>query len=83
MTKKKYKLVSNEKRAQLVRLIHMFGLNISKASNILGIFYPTAKAINRVYMREHRVDKKSQRAKRRPPPLESAKPTQNPTELPV
>lgn len=36
-------------------------MSIFRAAEFLNIFYPTAKAINKVYMREQRITKKSHR----------------------
>ena len=60
---KKYKPVPNEKRATLIHLIHDNNMSISKAAQQTGIFYPTAKAINKVYLLENRVAKKSHRTR--------------------
>ena len=56
---KKYEPVPNEKRKQLIDLIHNKGYSISKAAISTGIYYPTAKAINKVYTRENRTQKKA------------------------
>lgn len=58
---KKYRLVSNEERKELIQLIHQQGLTIFRAAARLGIFYPTAKAINKVYTGEKRINKKEKR----------------------
>ena len=66
ITKKHYKPVSNEQRKYLIELIHggnpfngnKTRLSISKAAQIAGVYYPTAKAINKVYLRENRTQKK-------------------------
>ena len=42
-----------------MRLIYEEGLSIVKAAEATGIYYPTAKAINKVYKRESRVQKRS------------------------
>ena len=52
---KQYVLVSNEQRQTLIDLIHSQGHSISRASKSVGIYYPTAKAINKVYIRENRI----------------------------
>jgi hypothetical protein len=52
---KQYTKVSNEQRKELIRLIHEAGHSISKAAEITGIYYPTAKAINKVFKKEKRV----------------------------
>ena len=59
---KQYVLVSNEQRQMLIELIHKHGHSISRAAKSVGIYYPTAKAINKVYVREHRIQKKTFRS---------------------
>ncbi len=51
---KKYEPVPNELRKQLIELIHIKGYSIAKAALTVGIYYPTAKAINKVYVKENR-----------------------------
>jgi molybdenum-dependent DNA-binding transcriptional regulator ModE len=58
---KKYEPVPDEKRKQLISLIYEKGMNISKASKEAGIYYPTAKAINKIYLRQNRICKKTNR----------------------
>ena len=36
-------------------------MNISRASKEAGIYYPTAKAINKIYVRQNRICKKTNR----------------------
>jgi len=48
---KKYEPVPDSKRQQLISLIYEKGMNISRASKEVGIYYPTAKAINKIYKR--------------------------------
>jgi hypothetical protein len=55
--------VTNDQRRELIKLIHKHGLSIARAAEILGIFYPTAKAINKVYLREKRIVKRTSRIK--------------------
>ena len=55
---KKYKPVPNSKRQMLIRLIHEEGMNITQAAKLSDIYYPTAKVINKVYLREGRTAKK-------------------------
>ncbi len=52
---KQYVMVSNEQRQLLVQLIHKNGYSISKAAKIVNIYYPTAKAINKIYIKENRI----------------------------
>ena len=56
---KKYEPVPNELRKQLIELIHNKGYSIAKAALATGIYYPTAKAINKVYVKENRTQKKA------------------------
>ena len=58
---KKYEPVPDSKRQQLITLIYEKGMNISKASKEAGIYYPTAKAINKIYLRQNRICKKTNR----------------------
>jgi hypothetical protein len=51
---KKYEPVPNEQRKKLIDLIHTKGYSIAKAALATGIYYPTAKAINKVYVKENR-----------------------------
>ena len=50
-------------RKRLIELIHHVPeaerMTIAKAAQITGVYYPTAKAINKVYMREQRTQKKA------------------------
>ena len=57
--KKSYRIVTNVERLQLITLIHIHGYSISEAAKRTGIFYPTAKAINRIFRSENRIEKKS------------------------
>jgi hypothetical protein len=56
---KSYTQVSNDDRRELIRLIYEEGYSIVKAAEATGIYYPTAKAINKVYKKENRVQKRS------------------------
>lgn len=56
---KKYVLLTNEQRAELCRLIHKDGLTIREAARRLNIPYPNAKAVNKVYERENRTEKRN------------------------
>ena len=58
---KKYEPVPDSKRKELIHLIYEKGMNISKAAMQAGIYYPTAKAINKVYLRHNRICKKTNR----------------------
>ena len=55
---KKYSPVTNESRRLLVKLIYEDGMSIRQAAIGAGIYYPTAKAINKIYISEKRIDKK-------------------------
>ena len=55
---KKYVILSNQKRADLCSLIHHDGLTIKEAAIKMGIPYANAKAVNQVFEREQRTDKK-------------------------
>ena len=58
---KKYSPVTNEQRRFLVKLIYEDGMSIRQAAIASKIYYPTAKAINKIYISEKRVDKKKSR----------------------
>ena len=58
---KKYEPVPDEKRRELIDLIHNKGMNISKAAQIAKIYYPTAKAINKIFVKSNRICKKTNR----------------------
>lgn len=60
----KYAPVSNERRHELIRLIHEENMSIRQAAIRQNISYPTAKAINRIYMQESRIEKKKVRERR-------------------
>jgi len=56
--------VANDKRHELIRLIYEEKISIRQAALKINISYPTAKAINRIYKQENRVDKKAVRQRR-------------------
>lgn len=56
---KSYTQVSNAKRSELIKLIHNHGLKIKWAADSAGIYYPTAKAIYKVFVKENRVEKRT------------------------
>ena len=58
---KQYTHVTNDQRKELIRLIHEEQMSISQAAAKVNIFYPTAKAINKVYKKENRVQKRYHR----------------------
>ena len=58
---KKYEPVPDEKRQELIDLIYNKGMNISKAAQVAKIYYPTAKAINKIYVKTNRICKKVNR----------------------
>lgn len=55
---KTYTHVTNDQRKELIRLIHEEQCSISQAAQKMGIYYPTAKAINKVFRKEQRVQKR-------------------------
>ena len=55
---KNYNLSNDEIRKELIVKIHGQKMSICKAASELGIKYPTAKAINAVYLKENRIKKK-------------------------
>ena len=54
---KKYVSITTEQRRLLIDLIYKHGMNIRQASIAANIYYPTAKAINKIYRETGRVDK--------------------------
>jgi hypothetical protein len=54
---RQYVQVTDSQRHELIRLIHSESHSIAKASKVTGIPYDNAKAINRTYLRERRVNK--------------------------
>ncbi len=56
----------------LVRLIYEEGQSIRQAAIASHIYYPTAKAINKIYLAEKRIDKKQHRFRKITPRLASA-----------
>ena len=60
----KYQPVDNHRRHELIRLIYEDNVSIRQAAIRMNISYPTAKAINRIYKQEDRVDKKKHRVRR-------------------
>ena len=62
---KKYVIVPNEKRRQVIDLIYNKGMTIAEAAKKTKIYYATAKAINNVYITSGRTDKKAKRNKKR------------------
>ena len=57
--------ISDEKRKELLLYIYDQKMNIMQAARAADIYYPTAKAINAVFVRERRVDKKVSRDRKR------------------
>ena len=62
--KRKYDRISDEQRKNLIELISEHGESIKKAAIKLNISYDNAKAINRVFRKETRIEKCKQRKKR-------------------
>ncbi|CDW80058.1 UNKNOWN [Stylonychia lemnae] len=56
---KQYTKVTNEQRKELIKLIYEQNHSISSAAEMTGIYYPTAKAINKVFKKEKRVQKRN------------------------
>ena len=54
---RQYVQVTDQQRSQLVKLIHEQNYSIARASKATNIPYDNAKAINRTYTREQRVQK--------------------------
>ena len=54
---RQYTQETDEQSAELVRLIHHEGCSIAKAPKKADIPYDNAKAINRTYMKEQRINK--------------------------
>ena len=46
---KKYVSITTEQRRLLIDLIYKQGMNIRQAAIAANIYYPTAKAINKIY----------------------------------
>ena len=65
---KKYVPVPDVKRQLLIQLIYEKGMNISQAAKAADIYYPTAKAINKIYQKQNRTNKKihRERSKKKP-----------------
>ena len=60
----RYFPVSDERRRNLIGLIYESNLSIRQAALQCNISYPTAKAINRIYQQEDRIEKKKVRLRR-------------------
>ena len=54
---RQYVQVTDEQRKELVRLIHEHNFSIARASKATEIPYDNAKAINRTYLKEARINK--------------------------
>lgn len=52
-----YNQVTNTARSNLLRLIHVQGLSITNAARLIGIPYDNAKAINRTFIKQGRINK--------------------------
>ena len=59
----KYAPVNDERRYELIRLVHEENVPIRQAAKRINISYPTAKAIHRIYKREGRIEKKKVRVR--------------------
>lgn len=58
---KTYIQLSDQQRRDFIRLIYEKGLTIKAASDLVGIPYPNAKAVNMTYLKENRIVKKPSR----------------------
>ena len=54
---RQYTQVTDQQRAELVRLIHDEGLSIAEAAKKSDVHYDNAKAINRTFLKEKRIIK--------------------------
>lgn len=54
---RQYVQVTDQQRSELVRLIHEENYSIARAAKVTAIPYDNAKAINRTYLKEQRVNK--------------------------
>jgi molybdenum-dependent DNA-binding transcriptional regulator ModE len=54
---RQYTQVTDQQRAELVRLIHDEGLSIAEAAKKTDVPYDNAKAINRTFLKEKRIIK--------------------------
>ncbi len=54
---RQYVQVTDDQRRDLVRLIHNDGHSIASAAKIIDVPYDNAKAINRTFLKEKRVNK--------------------------
>jgi hypothetical protein len=54
-----YESVSDEQREQLLYYVHICHYSIVRAAEMTKIYYPTAKAINRIYKKTGRIHKKN------------------------
>ena len=64
---KNYNLCNDQMRRDLIVKIHVQNMSICKAAQELGIKYPTAKAINAVYLKQNRIKKKTNYEPRKKP----------------
>ena len=67
---KTYVTVPDETRQEIIRLINQEGKTITEASQATGVYYPTVKAIQKVYASTGRINKIKhwkQKTKRRRP----------------
>lgn len=55
---KQYVLLTNAQRKELIRLIHVEGLTIKDAATRLDVPYPNAKAVNKIFKKERRTEKR-------------------------
>ena len=58
---KKYNIINDERRVQLIHLIYDKGLSIACAARSTGINYNAAKVVNNIWKKEGRINKKTKR----------------------
>ena len=67
--RKKHVPVPDEMRQEVIRLVNKEGMNLKEVSKVTGVFYPTVKAIQKVYASTGRINKVKQwkqKVKRKP-----------------
>ena len=58
--RKKHVTVPDEMRQEIIRLINKEGMSLKDVSKATGVFYPTVKAIQKVYASTGRINKVKQ-----------------------
>ena len=67
--RKKHVTVPDRMRQEVIRLVNKEGMNLKEVSKATGVFYPTVKAIQKVYASTGRINKIKQwkqKVKRKP-----------------